>query len=221
MAQHVFSRMTRRVANEARGDARTITLRLRHCASAMAVAALVGCAPPLVLDVAPPGAGNGVQPRGESRAARAEGAEQPTIEVRYFRWSPTVSIVGWDADETEYGLRAVVRRDGTLVRDHRLYVSTYIVYGTREFSRAMTPTRPLLLTGLSRDPRPCQGGPICTPPETFGAWLPDALLRANRDSVTVRFYGRSGRELVITLRRELIDAYLHAVDSVIAELRQR
>lgn len=161
----------------------------------------------------------------EREHERGEFAQRHAVAVRRLasvhRWSPTVSIVGWDADETEYGLRAVVRRDGTLVRDHRLYVSTYIVYGTREFSRAMTPTRSLLLTGLSRDPRPCQGGPICTPPETFGARLPDALLRANRDSVTVRFYGRSGRELVITLRRELIDAYLHAVDSVIAELRQR
>ena len=82
----------------------------------LATVAVVGCAPPLVLDVAPPGTGNGVQPRGASRAAQPEGAEQPTIEVRYFRWSPIVSIVGWDGDETEYGLRAFVRRDGTLVK---------------------------------------------------------------------------------------------------------
>jgi hypothetical protein len=36
----------------------------------------------------------------------------------------------------------------------------------------------------------------------------------------VTFYGR-GRELTVTVRRDLIDAYLTAIDSVRAQLRRR
>jgi len=36
----------------------------------------------------------------------------------------------------------------------------------------------------------------------------------------VKFYGRDNRELIITVRRDLIDAYLARVDSVSATLRK-
>ncbi len=142
-----------------------------------------------------------------------------TIEVRYYAHSPTVTIVGWDPAETGYGLRASLRRDGSLIWGHRLYVSTYYTPELPRFTRAVTPWRPLEVTGISRDIFACVGGRPCSPPETFGAFIPDTVLRSSRDSLAVTFYNRAGRELRIILHRELIEAYLGRLDSVVAVMR--
>jgi hypothetical protein len=45
------------------------------------------------------------------------------------------------------------------------------------------------------------------------------MLRSNRDSIAVRLYGRGDAEMILTARRDLIDAYLSTVDSLAAALR--
>lgn len=72
---------------------------------------------------------------------------------------------------------------------------------------------------VSRDPFACYWGK-CSPFETMSVRIPDELLRSNRDSLDVTFLGHDNRKLVLTLRRDLIDAYLLAVDSVSAEMRR-
>ena len=62
---------------------------------------------------------------------------------------------------------------------------------------------------------------VCSPPETFGAWVPDALLKANRDSLPVTFQSYNGNELHLTLHRDLIHAYLASVDSTSTALRNK
>lgn len=179
--------------------------------SAASLAGFVACAPPLILRTAstpPPTDTVGAAP------------ERVTVEVRYFPFSPTVAVVAWAPAEAAYGLRAWIRRDGSLIRDHRLYVSTYYEPAVRAFPQAVVPSKPLLVTGISHDIYACYFGDSCSPPETFGARVPDEVLRG-RDSVAVKFYGRGGRELVVTIRRDLIDAYVAAVDSVSAALRRR
>jgi hypothetical protein len=47
------------------------------------------------------------------------------------------------------------------------------------------------------------------------------VLRASRDSVSLRFYDRYATEMVLTLRRDVIDPYLRTVDSVAAALRRK
>ena len=150
-------------------------------------------------------------------------AELPpaTVQVRYFSYSPVVSVVAWRPGEPGYGLRGWIRRDGSLIMDHRIFVSTYYHPAVRAFPRAMIPTRPLLMTGVSHDVHACAFGDRCSPWETFGARVPDKVLRATGDSIPVRFYTYGGRDLVITFHRDLIGAYLAKVDSVSAELRRR
>jgi hypothetical protein len=154
-------------------------------------------------------------------AQQADSASVATVEVRYYAHSPTVTIVGWDGGDAAYGLRAWLRRDGSLIEDHRLYVSTYYTRRRPVFTRAMTSSRPLQLTGISRDVHACVGGKPCSPLETFGALIPDELLRSNPDSIPVTFYDRGERVLVITLHRDLIDAYLGRLDSVVAVMRKK
>lgn len=182
---------------------------------AASVAGLIGCAPPLVLSSAPKA---GPLPPTDTVATALERA---TVQVRYFSFSPTISIVAWSPTEAGYGLRAWIRRDGSLIRDHRLYVSTYSDPALRAFSRAVVPPSVLLMTGISPDVYACYFSRRCSPSETFGARIPDEVLRAHRDSLVVTFYGGGGREFMITVRRDLIDAYLAAVDAISAELRSR
>lgn len=195
---------------------------LRALVFAAALAGLVGCAHPSVVSTAPAATAIVVPPPTDSVGA-APPAEPPTVQVRDYPYSPTVSIVAWAPEETAYGLRASVRRDGSLVRDHQLYVSaSYLgAPGSRGVVQTVAPSGRLLeLTGRSHDEHSCYGGGSCSPYETFGMRVPDALLRASRDSVAVRLY-RAGAEFIITVHRDLIDPYLEAVDSVTAALRKK
>lgn len=179
---------------------------------AASFAGFVGCAPPIVLDAA------AITASATDTVSAPD--EAPTVELRYFSYSPTVAVVAWPGETAGYGLRSSVRRDGSLVRDHRLYVGTLYEPWVRELRIATAPPRQFRILGVSRDTYACYWGK-CSPFETLGVRIPDEFLRASRDSVDVTLYGWGGRELTITLRRDLIDAYLAAVDSVTAALRKR
>lgn len=185
--------------------------KLRALVSAAAVAGLAGCAPPLVLDPPPAPA------RLAAVQADSLGAP-PTVQLRYYWFSPDVGVVTWAPDEP-YGLRSIVRRNGSLVGDHRIFVSSYHDPGMPIAGKALMDTRRLLVTGMSRDIDRCRFG-ACSPSLFFGALIPDEVLRASRDSVSVKFYGRAGREMVVTLRPDVVAAYLEAVDSVSTALRR-
>jgi hypothetical protein len=181
---------------------------MRALLFAASAVAFAGCAPSIVLEPPAPVA-----------ADTTAGTEPPIIELRYFSFSPTVSVVGWSGDNDWYGLRTTVRRDGSLVRDHRLYVNTYYKPWMRSFYFAAVPPRGLEMLGVSRDPYACYFG-RCSPFEMLAVRIPDELLRANRDSVTVTFYGGSNRKMMITVHRDLIEPYLASVDSVSSALRR-
>lgn len=194
---------------------------------AAALAGSVACAPPIHLNVA----SSRARVAGLPAAGTVDGTasvDTPIVVVRYYSFSPTVAVVAWDVEQGAYGLRATVRRDGSLVRDHQFFVSTYYFVDLRSFARAnwhaftreMELARPLIFTGFSRDVHHCEGDSRCSAYETLNARIPDDFLRASRDSVVVKIRGRGGREEIITLHREMIDAYLETVASVSAALRK-
>lgn len=169
------------------------------------------------------GCARSILPATPSGATRVEvpAAEPVTVEIRYYAHAPTVTILAWPASEMMYGLRAWLRRDGSLIEGHRLYVSTYYLPTRPAVVQAVTADHVLELTGIWRDGQWCIGGKPCSPPETFGVIIPDTLLRAGSDSVAVVFYERSGRRVPITLPRTLIHSYLGRVDSVVAVMRRK
>jgi hypothetical protein len=215
---------------------------VRALAFAAALAGVTGCAFPIMgrmgsarTDVPTPSAAD---------LGPTDDVEPPVVEVREFPRSSIVSVVAWSPDQPDFGLNARLRRgDGSLIRDHRLYVSTYyignvpvsdvrvytkpVVLGPRARLHAVvqtvTPVDQLLeATGITHDDRACYYDVhTCTPFETFDVRVPDEMLRANRDSVAIRLYGRGGTEMIVTLRRDLIDPYLAKVDSVSAALHSR
>jgi len=203
-------------------------MRISGSAVLFAAAGMIGCAAPHKQVVTH--ASSAPLPHSDL-TIEAPGAAPAIVQVYEYRRSPTVTILAWAPEESAYGLRAWIRRDGSLVRDHRFYVSTWYDGGTftyiggshirRGFFETVAPAARLLEpTGLFRDAHSCHAWPECSPYATRGARVPDAMLRANRDSVSIRLYGRGGAELIVTIRRDVIDPYLRAVDSVSAALRK-
>jgi len=159
------------------------------------------------------------------------------VQARAYSRSPPVDVLAWGPDDNGYGLQTMVRRDGTLLRDHRFYVSAVYLgagffrnsgatfgpgaaFDARRFIEMIAPQELLLeREGIARDVHYCFGWPRCSPRETAGARVPDSVLRASRDSVSLRFYDRHATEMIVTLRRDVIDPYLRTVDSVAAALR--
>ena len=181
------------------------------------------------------------KPRAPEPVAAVSGSDTeetqatPRVEIRDFPYAPTLAIVAWSEDDAAAGLRAMLRRDGSLVRDHQFYISTSVLGNFNPFAIAATNRPPsgryvqtlvpagraLEVLGSARDEYFCDGGgKTCSPYESFRVRVPDSLLRANRDSITVRLYG-VGSEFVISVNRAVIDPYLAAVDSVSAALRKK
>jgi hypothetical protein len=165
--------------------------------------------------------------RDEPAIAADDGAAPPIVQVRGYRGSPVVSVVAWDVDDAQFGLRTSVSRTGTLVGgvrfgDHSLYMSPLVARDMGGFVHAaVMPEGQLLLgTGAQRDSYSCFYGRKCSPMVTVSVRIPDSLLRANRDSLVVTFFPRTLDPWTITLRRELIAAYLQKVDSVVAEMNK-
>lgn len=150
----------------------------------------------------------------------------PIVQVRDYPGSSVVSIVAWDADDPSFGLRSSVTRTGELVGgvrfgDHRLYVTPLLARQMGGFKYAsITEGRLLLRTGTQRDVCSCFYGKACSPMVTDGVRLPDSVLRANRDSLTVTFFPGTLEPWSHTLRGELIAAYLEKVDSVVAVMKK-
>lgn len=148
----------------------------------------------------------------------------PVVQVRDFKSSSVVSVLAWEADEARIGLRSEVSRKGTLVGgrlgDHVLYLTPFYVWYMGGFAHAIAePGKPLLGIGTLTDPYNCFYGSRCSPMTAIGVRLPDALLRTHRDSLVVTFLPSGRDPWAVTLRRELIAAFLTTVDSVVAEMR--
>ena len=190
---------------------------------------VAACATPVRI---PPAAGeNGMANAPAEPLASGDTVDTAVVRVRQYPRSAAVAVLAWGTGDPRYGLRAMLRRDGTLIRDHRFYISTGwapattpagILVAPRDYIQAVSPSgHALRYMGIIRDPQPCQGGPGCSPYEAFSARVTDDLLRANRDSLSVRLAAVGGTETTVTIPGKVIDAYLLAVDSVKSALRGR
>ncbi len=185
------------------------------------VAGVAGCSLPMI-----GGGSAAVNTTAQADAIDIVAITPPIVQVRSYWRSSVVSVVAWDADDAAFGLRGSVSRTGRLVGerrfgDHVLYISPFYARDMGGFAHAaIMPGQLLLGTGRQSDPYSCFYGKHCSPMVIVGVRVPDSLLRANRDSLVVTFFPRVLNPWTITLRRELIAAYLTKVDSVVAEMRK-
>ncbi len=153
--------------------------------------------------------------------------EEPTdtthtsaVVVRDYWRSPVASVVAFEEEQRAYGIRGEVRLDGTLVHDHQFYISTYHFPNWASFAKLTAWNRNLESEGLAADVHSCVGNKGCTPYRSLRFRLPDSLLRASREGITLTFVGVGRPDVDILLRRDLIASYLDSLDAVSA-LRRR
>ncbi|MEO5590441.1 MAG: hypothetical protein ABIS03_12700 [Gemmatimonadaceae bacterium] len=157
----------------------------------------------------------------------ATDAKAPIVRVYNQPGLATVAVVAWLPDDPDVGLYGVLRRDGSLYRDsHYLslgYTRSPLLdvtnTGQKQYFETIVPVGKLLENANAPTGyRLCDDGPPCFEASRYSARLPDDLLRTNRDSVAVRFF-RPGSEVIATIRRDVIDAYLASADSVSRALK--
>ena len=156
----------------------------------------------------------------------AAAAPAPIVQVRDLPNTPFVGIVAWQPGEAAFGLRTRLRRDGShlgesRVGEHRLYLSTTYVEANGVWNHAVAHNGKLLrnLMTSTADVDACRYG-ACSPAKTMGIGISDEFLREHRDSLVVTLRPKVGRNWVIKLDGELINAYLTTVDSVAASLKK-
>jgi hypothetical protein len=169
--------------------------------------------------------------RGRDVDASGPADSAPVLRIREFAGSARTSVLAWSHDEAHVGLRAEVRRDdGRLTGDfqrghHTLFLATSYVSTMGGFTRATVPPehRIFLRRSQGRDDLACYraGRAQCSPLTTVRLAIPDSVLRASGDSVVVAFHSDWARPWTVSLRRDVVDAYLRAVDSVAAARRAR
>jgi hypothetical protein len=157
----------------------------------------------------------------------------PVVVVRDYPKSPAATVVAWTEEEPWQGLRAEVRRDGTMLPYHRLFVNVQALANQgnfagatwHAFARSMKESQTLLSEGMHRDSFYCDGGKGCSPNTVFLVRIRDDFLRGSKesvqDSVKVEIFGRNGEQSSVTLYLPLITQYLAAVDSVMAARGRR
>jgi len=181
------------------------------------VIGVAGCSPPLF--------GDGHLARFSAQQEAAPDTTEvapPVVQVRDFPHASVASVFAWEPDDAQMGLSTSVTRTGKLVGglragDHQLYIDVIQARLMGGFKYATVAGDYLLLrTKARRDSEACFYGRVCTPMISVGVRIPDSLLRANRDSLVVTFHPVAMQPWTVTLRPELITAYLQRVDSVVA-----
>lgn len=194
--------------------------------STIFIAGIAGCSLPMIGGGSPAANTTAATPTAQVDATDAIDLAPPIVQVRSYWRSSVVSVVACDADDAAFGLRASVSRTGRLVGgrrfgDHLLYMTPFLVHDMGGFAHAaIMPGQLLMGAGWQSDPYSCFYGRNCSPMATVGVRIPDSLLRANWDNLVVTFFPGVQEPWMITLRRELITAYLTKVDSVVAEMRK-
>jgi hypothetical protein len=99
---------------------------------------------------------------------------------------------------------------GTGETVHQLYVEDSYFGAKRSWNAASTNGQALRFVPISNNEISCEQN--CSYAEEFAAALPDPLLRASPQSLTVRFTAQSGADKLILVPAELIRKQLAAVD---------
>lgn len=146
------------------------------------------------------------------------------VQVRDLPNAPFITIVAWAPGQGDYGLRTRIGRNGEHLGharkgEHRLYVDSKFAENQGGFAHASVNGKVLRAHGAERDMDACKFGE-CSPQSTVGVGVSDEILRENKDKFVVRFRPRGERPWEVTVRADLIEAYLAAVDSVSASLKK-
>ena len=151
----------------------------------------------------------------------------PIVQIRAPAHANLATVVAWDRDEPAFGLRASINQAGDIVGDdrlgnHRLFLAPYVAepMGGFVYATILPAGQYLQRTGTYRDVYACFYTKPCSAPLAIGVSVPDSLLRTAEDTLIVTFVPRLGEPWTLAFRHELLAAYLHSVDSIVAARKQ-
>jgi hypothetical protein len=112
-----------------------------------------------------------------------------------------------------YLLRSWVNKTNNQAK-HQLYVSNYYNGSWTVWVNANSQdAQPLEFVSISRDVIFCGADTGCSYSEQFGATIPDTMLKTHQDGFSVKFYAKTGKEMVITLTSQQIRQQLKAIEA--------
>jgi hypothetical protein len=111
-----------------------------------------------------------------------------------------------------YFLRSFLNKTSGKVT-HQLYVSNFYDGSWVIWTNANgEDAQPLEFSSLSREVLSCASSPGCLYTEDFVAVIPDTTLKTHQDGYSVKFYAKTGKEMVITLTPNQIAQQLKAIE---------
>lgn len=141
-----------------------------------------------------------------------------SVKVEDSKFENAVTFIGIEGRHVgnqynRYFLRSFMNKKSGQVA-HQLYVSDHYDGYWEIWSRANSEdAQPLEFVSISRDVVYCGSGYAgCSLSEVFGAFIPDTDLRTHQDGYSVKFYAKSGKQMVIRLSSEQIRKQLKAID---------
>jgi hypothetical protein len=165
---------------------------------------------------------------GRSGAALAlvmTAAQPAMVQVREYQGSTTADVVAWNPDSPDWGLRTAVRRDGSLQRDHVVYVNTFFLGLTSSprFVKMLEPRVRNLESSIVSDVHNCYRIDRCSPRSYLAARVPDRLLQDRPDSIVlvVPSTRDASGQVTISIPADVIAPYVATVDSVVDARRKK
>lgn len=153
-------------------------------------------------------------------------AQPVLVQVREYEGSTTAEVVAWSSRRPNWGLRTAVRENGSLERDHYVFVNTIYLGLTSSprFVKMLEPrVRNLETKIVSNDVHNCYQSDLCSPRSYLAARVPDRLLQAKPDSIVLVVPSNRDASGQVTIRiaADVITPYVATVDSLIAARKKK
>ncbi len=153
-------------------------------------------------------------------------AQPVVVQVREYEGSTTANVVAWSSRRPNWGLRTAVRKNGSLERDHYVFVNTIFLglKSSPRFVKMLEPrVRNLETTIVSNDVHSCYRSDLCSPRSYLAARVPDRLLQARPDSIVLVLPSERDASGQVTIRitTNVITPYVATVDSLVAARKKK
>lgn len=152
-------------------------------------------------------------------------AQPVIVQVREYEGATTVDIVAWEPTSPNWGLRTSVRKNGSLERDHYIFVNTVYLGLTSapRFVKMLEPKARGLQTTILSDVHNCYQSHLCSPRSFLAARVPEDLMEDRPDSLVLVIPSprAASGEVTITIEAEVIKAYMATTDSVVAARKHK
>jgi len=145
-----------------------------------------------------------------------------SVKVEDSKFEDAATFIGIQEHpdrNTEYLLRSWVDKKSGQVT-HQVYVANFYHGDWIFWSRANSEdAQPLQFVPIKQEVVTCDEFSRCSHSEHFAALIPDTVLRTHQDGFSVKFYGKTGKEMILRLTPQQIRQQLKVIEDFQAQRR--